>query len=401
MTKNELQARGRAFLHTPGPTNIPDRILRAMDRVATDFTNPEFQAMAGRCFSGLRQVFKTEHPVLVYPASGHGAWEASLANVMRPGERMLIAETGAFSQWWSEMAQALGIDVIYVPGDWRRAADPGAIADALERDRDHEIKAVGLVHNETSTGVLSDVAAIRRAIDSSGHPALFLVDTISSLLSMDFRMDEWNVDVAVGGSQKGLMLPPGMSFTAVSPKALSTAKANDRPRHYWDWANLLNEDGRHIYPCTPPIHLYYGLAEALDMIAEEGIDNVIARHRRLADGVRAAVRHWHGDAMGPEINALETAAQSDSITAVLMPDGQNAEEVRQICRDRFNVLLGGGLLRMSGKAVRIGHLGDLNEPMILGTLASVEMALGIAAVPHCPGGVQAAMTALAAPNQTG
>jgi alanine-glyoxylate transaminase/serine-glyoxylate transaminase/serine-pyruvate transaminase len=394
MSSSNLPTRGRTFLHTPGPTNIPDRILRAMDRAATDFTNPEWQGMAQRCFAGLKQVFRTEHPVLVYASSGHGAWEASLTNSLKPGDKMLIPETGAFSLWWRNMAQNLGIEVEYLPGDWRRAADPDVVAEALRRDPEHTIKAVGLVHNETSTGVISDAAAVRRAIDEVDHPALYLVDTISSLLSMDFRMDDWRVDVAVGGSQKGLMLPPGMAFTGISPKALAAASQNDRPRHYWNWANLLDQDGRYTFPNTPPIHHYYGLTEALDMIDEEGIDNVFARHRRLAGAVRSAVAHWYGDGDGPAINALKSEERSDSITAVLMPEGHNADELRRLCRERFNVLLGGGLLTMAGKAFRIGHLGDLNEPMILGTLSAIEMSLELAGVPHRPGGVQAAMAAL-------
>ncbi len=382
--------RGRQFLHTPGPTMMPDRILRAMDRPALDHRGPEFRAVAERCYAGLRPVFKTEHPVLIFTSAGHGAWEAALTNTCSPGDRILMAETGAFSAMWKEMADSFGIEVDYLPGDWRRGADPDAIEARLAEDKAHQIKAVAIVHNETSTGVLSHAAEVRRAIDNANHPALYLVDTISSLGSMDFRMDEWQVDVAVGGSQKGFMLPPGLSFTAVSDKAIKAAKVARTPRNYFDWNAALPDGKTPGFTCTPPMNLLFGLVEALDMLEEEGLEACFARHARLAAATRRAVAGW-----GFELNASDERERSDSVTAFRTPDGHDADAFRTACLERFNLVLAGGLSKLKGKLVRIGHLGDLNEPMILGTLATVEAALAATGVPHTPGGINAAITYLA------
>lgn len=383
---------GRQFLHVPGPTNIPDRILRAMDRPATDFMTPAFRAVSDECFDGLQWVFKTSGPVIAYASSGHGAWEAALVNVLSSGDRVLMAETGAFSHWWRDMARAHGAEITYLPGDWRHAVDPAAIEATLNEDSGHAIKAVAIVHNETATGVVTDVAGVRAAMDRAGHPALLLVDTISSLGSMDFRMDEWRVDVAVGGSQKGLMLPPGLSFTAVSESALAASKEADMSRFYWSWRRLLTAEGRPGFAGTPALHFFYGLREALAMLREEGLDNVFARHDRLAGAVRAAAAEWARPG-GPELNALLPAQQSNSISTIRIPQGHDAEAIRTICRERYNVLLGGGLLDFAGKVIRIGHLGDLNEPMILGALSAVEMAYSELGIPH-DSGITAAMAGL-------
>ena len=381
--------RGRQFLHTPGPTAMPDRILQAMARPALDHRGPEFLRIAGRCFAGLKGVFRTGRPVSIYPAAGHGAWEAALANVCAPGDRVLMCETGAFSQWWKEMAEALGLAVDYLPGDWRGGADPEAVEAHLAADRTRGLRAVAVVHNETSTGVASRIAEVREAIDAAGHPALLLVDAVSSLASMDFRMDEWGVDVAVGASQKGLMLPPGLGFTGVSEKAFRAARANPAPRSYWDWRATMPDGETAGFVCTPPINLMFGLAEALDMLEEEGLEACFARHRRLADATRCAVAGW-----GLEINARDAREASDSVSAVLLPEGHDAEAVRRIARERHDVVLGVGILRLAGRAFRIGHMGDLNAPMLLGALASVQAALAEARVPHDPRGVLAAIDRL-------
>ena len=387
--------RGRQFLHTPGPTAMPDRILQAMARPAIDHRGPEFLVIAERCFAGLKAVFRTERPVLIYPAAGHGAWEAALANVCSPGDRVLMCETGAFSQWWKEMAEALGLVVDYLPGDWRSGADPAAVEAHLAADRARNVRAVAVVHNETSTGVASRVADIRGAIDAAGHSALFLVDTISSLASIDFRMDEWGVDVAVGGSQKGLMLPPGLGFTGVSEKAFRASRANSAPRSYWDWRAMMPDGETAGFVCTPPINMMFGLAEALDMLEEEGLEACFARHRRLAEAARAAVAGW-----GLMLNARDAREASDSVSAVLLPDGHDADAVRLIARERHDVVLGVGILRLAGRAFRIGHMGDLNAPMLLGALAAVQAALAEARVPHDPRGIIAAIDRLAGEPET-
>jgi alanine-glyoxylate transaminase / serine-glyoxylate transaminase / serine-pyruvate transaminase len=383
-------SRGYHFFINPGPTNIPDRVLRAMDRGAIDFTGAQFRAITEACFAGLKRVFKTDQTILAYAASGHGAWEAALVNLFSPGDKLLVVESGFFSLNWGMRGEAFGLEVETLPNDWRTAADPAKLENRLREDREYAIKAVLVVHNETSTGVVNDIAALRRAIDAARHPALFLVDTISSLASMDFRMDEWGVDVVVAGSQKGLMLPTGMAFTGISTRAIAATAEATLPRVYWDWRRLLGGSSQSVWNGTAPVHFFYGLQEALRMLEEEGLDEVFARHHRLAEATRRAVRAWRQND-GPEIYAVDPRAQSDSITAVQLPEGYDAEKARQICLDKFNVSLGGGLDRLRGRIIRIGHLGDLNEPMILGAIAAVEMALELTGVPHGRGGVQAAM----------
>jgi alanine-glyoxylate transaminase/serine-glyoxylate transaminase/serine-pyruvate transaminase len=387
-------ARGRLFFANPGPTNIPDSVLRAVSQPTVDFMSPGFLALYDSCVEGLKRVLKTKQHLFFYTASGHGAWEASLVNVLSPGDTLLVVESGYFSMGWTEMAEALGVKVQTVAADWRRGVDIAAVEAALAADTGHVIKAIGVVQNETATGVALPIPPIRAALDATGHPALLMVDTISSLGSFDFRMDEWGVDVVVGGSQKGLMLPTGMSFTGVSDKAMAAHKHSTMPKHYLNWTAMLGR--RHkSFIGTVPISLFYGLAESLRLIEEEGLDEVFARHHRLAEATRRAVKAWAGN-NGPQLYCLDPARTSDSVTAILMPEGFNAEAIRKICHERFNVSLGGGLGLLGGKVFRIGHLGDLNEPMILGTLAVVEMALEIAGVPHAKGGVDAAMEYLAA-----
>jgi alanine-glyoxylate transaminase/serine-glyoxylate transaminase/serine-pyruvate transaminase len=387
---------GYHFFMNPGPTNIPDRILRAMDRGTIDFNGAAFKAIAEECFAGLQRVFKTTQPILGYAATGHGAWEAALVNLFSPGDKVLIVESGYFSLNWGLRGEQFGLEVETLPNDWRRAADPAKLEARLRADREHRIKAVLAVHNETSTGVANPIAALRKAIDAAGHPALFLVDTISSLASFDFRMDEWGVDVVVAGSQKGLMLPTGMAFTGISAKALAASAEAKLPRVYWDWRRLLGQGAQQGYwNGTVPVHFFYGLQEALRMLEQEGLDNVFARHHRLAEATRRAVRAWRQND-GPEVFATDPGSESDTITAVLVPEGYDADKVRQLALDKFNVSLGGGLERLRGRVFRIGHLGDLNEPMVLGSIAAIEMALDLAGVPHGRGGVQAAMEYLTA-----
>jgi len=388
-------SRGYHFFINPGPTNIPDRILRAMDRGAIDFIGAQFRAIAEECFDGLKRVFKTDQSILAYAASGHGAWEAALVNLFSPGDKLLVVESGFFSLNWGMRGEAFGLEVETLPNDWRTAADPARLESRLREDREHTIKAVLVVHNETSTGVVNDIAQLRRAIDAARHPALFLVDTISSLASMDFRMDEWGVDVVVAGSQKGLMLPTGMAFTGIGARAIAATAEAKLPRVYWDWRRLLGGSSQSVWNGTAPVHFFYGLQEALRMLEEEGLDEVFARHHRLAEATRRAVRAWRQND-GPEIFAIDPRAQSDTITAVQLPEGYDADKMRQLCLDKFNVSLGGGLDRLRGHVIRIGHLGDLNEPMILGAIAAVEMALELSGVPHGKGGVQAAMDYLVA-----
>jgi alanine-glyoxylate transaminase/serine-glyoxylate transaminase/serine-pyruvate transaminase len=387
-------ARGRQFFQNPGPTNIPDRILRAMDRPALDFMGGEFRAIAEECYAGLRQIFKTDGAIIAYAGNGHGAWEAAIVNVFSPGDKVLVPETGYFSLNWGKHAAELGLEVETLPSDWRKGVDPEAVEARLREDKAHRIKAVMQVHNETATGVANRIAEIRKAIDAARHPALYMVDTISSLGSIDFRMEEWQVDIAVGGSQKGLMLPPGMAFTAASDKALKASESAKLPRVYWDWRKLVTGNRQTSFNGTAPVQLFYGLQEAVRMLAEEGLDQVFARHARLAEATRRAVRAWRGND-GPEIYAVDPRTQSNSVTTVLVPEGHDAEKARGIALDRFNVSLGGGLDRLDKKVFRIGHMGDLNEPMLLGALAAIEMSLQLAGVPHGKGGVAAAMEYLA------
>ncbi|MGE0725559.1 MAG: alanine--glyoxylate aminotransferase family protein [Alphaproteobacteria bacterium] len=388
-------ARGRQFFMNPGPTNIPDRVLRSMNRAAMDFAQPEFKAIAEECFAGLKRVFKTEQVMVVYAASGHGAWEAAVVNLCSAGDTVLVPETGHFSQSWTTMVRNYGINVETVAGDWRKGVDPAAVEEALNADKDHKIRAVLQVHNETSTGVAHPVAAVRKAIDAAKHPALYLVDTISSLGSIDFRMDEWGVDVAVGGSQKGLMLPPGMCFTGVSRKALRASQSATLPREYWSWSRMLDGEKQARFAGTAPVHLIFGLQESLKMIEEEGLDAIFARHARLGEATRRCVKKW-SEGGGPELFCTNPDVKSDSVTAVWLPEGHDANALRKVAADRFNVSLGGGLSKLNGRVFRIGHMGDLNEPMLLGALGSVEMALSVAKVPHGKGGVNAAMEYLQA-----
>ena len=393
-TPPRAKPRGRQFFANPGPTNVPDSVLRAIDRVSIDHHDPGFMAVYAGCLAGLKRVLRTEHDVIMYAASGHGAWEASFLNLLSPGDAVLIVETGHFSNDWALMGRQLGLDVRMIAADWRLGADPGDVHAALRADTAHAIKAVCVVHNETSTGVALPLPAFRAAIDAAHHPALFLVDTISSLGSLDLRMDEWKIDCLVGGSQKGLMLPTGMSFTGVSAKAMQAHKHARLARYYFDWTLMLQRPHKSFIG-TIPTSMFYGLQEALRLLEDEGLDNVYARHTRLGEAVRRAVRVWSGN-NGPQLYCANPARISDSVTAILMPEGHNADAVRKTCLNRYNVSLGGGLGPLGGKVFRIGHLGDLNEPMVLGALAAVEMAFTVNKVPHGSGGVAAAMAFLAA-----
>jgi len=383
-------ARGRLFFANRGPTNIPDSVLLATARASMDFNDPNFLAVYDACVAGVKKVLKTEQHVFFYTASGHGAWEASLVNTLSPGDLVLIPETGYFSDSWAKMCGTLGFEVQMVAADWRRGCDIAAIEAALAADTQHRIKAVCAVHNETAAGTRLPIEQVRAAMERVKHPALLMADTISSLGSYDFRMDEWGVDVCVGGSQKGLMLPTGFSFNGASEKALAAHRASTHPRHYFDWTEMLGRRQK-SFVGTVPITLFYGLQESLRlMLEEEGLDNVFARHARLAAGVRAAVQHWSGN-NGPQLFCQNPERWSDSVTAILMPEGHNADTLRRIALERFNVSLGGGLGKLGGRVFRIGHLGDLNEPMVIGALGAVEMAMEIAGVPHAKGGVQAAL----------
>jgi alanine-glyoxylate transaminase/serine-glyoxylate transaminase/serine-pyruvate transaminase len=377
---------GRHFLQIPGPTPVPDRILRAMDMPVIDHRGPEFKRLGLRVLSGIRTVFQTAGPVVIYPSSGTGAWEGALLNTLSPGDKVLMYETGHFATLWKNIALKLGLQPEFIASDWRSGADSAAIEARLRDDKGHAIKAVCVVHNETSTGATSRIDEVRRAMDAARHPALLMVDTISSLASIDYRHDEWGVDVTVGGSQKGLMLPPGLGFNAISDKALAASKMAGLPRSYFGWEEMLaaNKDG--FFPYTPATNLLYGLAEAIDMLHEEGLERVFARHDRHAEGVRRAVRAW-----GLEILCREPKYYSFTLTAVLMPEGHNADALRHTVLDRFDVSLGTGLSKVAGKVFRIGHLGDTNDLTIIATLAGVEMALALAGVPHKPAGVAAAM----------
>ena len=382
---------GRHFLQIPGPTNVPDRVLRAIDNATVDHRGPEFQEMSREVLAGLKRVFKTKNPVVIFPASGTGAWEAALVNTLSPGDRVLMFETGHFATLWLNMAKRLGLDPVFVPGDWRHGVDPAQVEAKLAEDKGRSIKAVMAVHNETSTGVTSRIGDVRKAIDRARHPALFMVDTISSLASIDYRHDEWGVDVTIAGSQKGLMLPPGLSFNAVSDKALAASKSAKLPRSYWNWEEMLaaNKDG--WFPYTPATNLLYGLRVALTMLLdEEGLENVFKRHDRHAEAARRAVRAW-----GLEVLCANPAEYSSSLTAVLMPEGHSEIAFRQVVLDHFNLSLGSGLTKLRDKVFRIGHLGDFNDLMLCGTLAGIEMGLALARVPHKKGGVQAAMDYLA------
>ncbi|HVP88176.1 MAG TPA: aminotransferase class V-fold PLP-dependent enzyme [Casimicrobiaceae bacterium] len=381
---------GRHFLQIPGPTNVPDRILRALDHPTIDHRGPEFARLTLEILDGLKKIFQTDGPVVIYPASGTGAWEAALANTLSPGDRVLMFETGHFATLWRKMAARFALEVDFVPGDWRSGVDPPAVQAKLAEDKSHVIKAVMVVHNETSTGVTSCIPPIREAIDRTKHPALFMVDTISSLASMDYRHREWKVDVTVAGSQKGLMLPPGLSFNAVSEKALAASKSARLPRSYFSWDEIIASNREGYFPYTPSTNLLYGLHESIAMLLEEGLANVFARHARHGEATRRAVRTWE-----LELLCSNPAEYSNSLTAIRLPDGHDADRFRRIVLERFDMSLGTGLGKLAGKLFRIGHLGYFNDLTLAGTLAGVEMGLALAGVPHRAGGVQAAMEYLA------
>jgi alanine-glyoxylate transaminase/serine-glyoxylate transaminase/serine-pyruvate transaminase len=381
---------GRHFLQIPGPTNVPERVLRAMSRPTIDHRGPEFRSLGLEVLDEVRKIFQTESPVLIFPASGTGAWEAALVNALSPGDKVLMCETGHFAALWQQMAKRLGFETEIISTDWRRGADPAAIERRLAEDRAGEIKAVCVVHNETSTGVASRIGAIRAGMDAARHSALLMVDTISSLGSIDYRMDEWGVDVTVAGSQKGLMLPPGLSFNGVSEKALAASKGGRSPRSYWDWNDMLAANRKGFFPYTPATNLLYGLREAIAMLLEEGLAAVFARHERHAEATRRAVRAW-----GLDVLCAAPEEYSASLTAVLVPEGSDADRLRAVILDAFDLSLGMGLGRLAGKVFRIGHLGDFNDLMLAGTLSGVEMGLRIAGVPHRPAGVRAALDYLA------
>ena len=380
---------GKHFLQIPGPTNIPDRVLRAMDFPTIDHRGPEFAEIAKRVLERIKIIFKTNEPVIIYPGSGTGAWEAAIVNTLNEGDKVLMFETGQFSSLWWEIAKKFKLQIDFVPGDWRTGADPKIIEQKLKEDRKHEIKAVFVVHNETSTGVASRIGECRKAIDNAKHPALYMVDTISSLASIDYKHEEWNVDVTVGGSQKGLLLPPGLSFNAISSKALEAHKNSKLPKSYWDWEPMLKNNVNGFFPYTPATNLFYGLDEAINMLLEEGLENVFARHKRHAEATRLAVKAW-----GLEILCKNPDEYSNSLTAVLVPDGHDADALRKVILDNYNMSLGMGLNKIKGKIFRIGHLGDFNDLMLAGTLAGVEMGLKKSGIPFKEGGIMKALNYL-------
>jgi alanine-glyoxylate transaminase/serine-glyoxylate transaminase/serine-pyruvate transaminase len=383
-------APGRHFLQIPGPTNCPLPVLAAIAKPTIDHRGPEFQRLGREVLAGIKTVFKTEQPVVIYPASGTGAWEAALVNTLSPGDKVLMYRTGWFATLWHKMAAKLGIDAEIIESDWRGGVEADAVEARLRDDKANAIRAVCVVHNETSTGVASQIPAVRRAIDRAGHPALLLVDTISSLASIDYRHDEWGVDVTVGGSQKGLMLPPGLSFNAVSEKARAAAKGARLPRSFWDWEEMIAINANGFFPYTPSTNLLQGLKVAIELLHAEGLDEVFARHDRAAEATRRAVRHW-----GLEVWCRDPAVYSSSLTAVKVPDGHSADALRRVVLERSNMSLGNGLGILADKVFRIGHLGDFNDLMVAGTLSGVEMGLAAAGIPHRSGGVEAALSYLA------
>ena len=395
MTQSTYRA-GRHFLQIPGPTNVPDRVLRAIDAPTIDHRGPTFQKLGKEVLEGIKAVFQTQHPVIIYSASGTGAWEAALVNTLSPGDKLLMVETGHFAALWKKMAVKLGFNPEFMVGDWRHGVNADEIEARLAADSSHAIKAVCVVHNETSTGVTSDIHAVRKAMDRVHHPALLIVDTISSVGSVDYRHDDWGVDVTVGGSQKGMMLPPGLSFNALSPKALAAHKLSKMPKMFWDWEDMLAANKSGFFPYTPATNLLYGLREALLMLQEEGLANVFARHLRHAEATRRAVRAWD-----LEILCANPAEYSPALTAVMMPAGHDADNLRRVILDHFDMSLGMGLAKLQGKVFRIGHLGDFNDLTLMGTLAGVEMGLDVAGVPHRKGGAVAAMQHLADCARTG
>ena len=386
MAKSNSFKPGKHFLQIPGPTNVPDRVLRAMDYPTIDHRGPVFADIAKRVLERVKKIFKTDEPVIIFPATGTGAWEAAIVNTLSEGDKVLMFETGQFSSLWHEQAKRFKLDIDFVPGDWRTGADPKIVAEKLSSDKQHKIKALFVVHNETSTGVCSRLEEIRKAMDAAKHPALLLVDTISSLASIDFKHKDWKVDVTVCGSQKGLLLPPGLSFNAISSKALEAYKTSNLPKSFWDWKPMLemNKDG--FFPYTPATNLFYGLDEALNMLMEEGLENVLDRHTRHAEATRAAVKDW-----GLEILCKKPEEYSNSLTAVMVPDGHDADALRKIILDDYNMALGMGLAKVKSKIFRIGHLGDFNDLMLAGTLAGVEMGLRKSKIPFKQGGLMAAI----------
>ncbi len=380
---------GRHFLQVPGPTNVPDRVLRAIDRPTIDHRSPDFAALATNVLEGCRSIFQTSGPVLIFPSSGTGAWEAAIVNTLSPNDQVLMFETGQFAVLWQALAKKLGLKVDFVPGDWRHGVAPEEVHARLSADRKREIKAVMVVHSETATGTASRIPDIRRAIDDTAHPALFMVDAVSSLGAMEYQHDAWGVDVTISGSQKGLMLPPGLGFNAVSAKGLEASKRNGFSRSYWDWRDMMEFNATGYFPYTPATNMLYGLQEAIAMLHEEGLQNVFARHRRHGAATRAAVQGW-----GLEVLALDPREYSNSVTAVLLQPGQDADAFRRVTFEKYNLSLGMGLGKLKGKVFRIGHLGDFNDLMLMGTLAGVELGLRAAGVPYRPNGVRAAMECL-------
>jgi len=381
-----MRQAGRHFLQIPGPSAVPDRILRAISSQTIDHRGPDFAKVGGKALDGIKTIFKTKSNVFIYPASGTGAWEAALVNVLSPGDRVLMFETGHFATLWKSLAKRIGLNPEFIEGNWRGGADPDKIETYLAEDKNHEIKAVCVVHNETSTGSVSSIAAVRKALDNANHPALLMVDTISGLASIDYRHDEWGVDVTISGSQKGLMLPPGLSFNAASEKALTVNKTAKLQRSYWDWADMIGPNKTGYFPYTPATNMLYGLNEAIDMLHEEGLDNVYARHARHGQATRAAVKAW-----GLEVLCTQQGQESGVLTAVLMPEGQSADGFRATTLKHYDISLGNGLSKVADKVFRIGHLGDFNDLMLMATLSGIEMGLGQANVPHQAGGVMAAL----------
>src|SRR5665213_249124 len=391
MAKNSSRTVGRHFLHIPGPTPLPDRVLRAMDTPIIDHRGPEFAKLAKKCLEGIKTIFKTTNPVIIYTATGTGAWEGALVNTLSPGDLVLMVETGQFATLWKKMAEKLGLKTEFITTDWRTGVDAAAVEARLREDKNHEIKAICFLHNETSTGVLTPVHEVRKAIDRAKHPALMMVDTISSLASTDYRHDEWGVDVTVGGAQKGLMLPPGMSFNAISDKAIAASKKSKMPKSFWDWDDMLNMNKVGFFPYTPATQMVQGLSVAIDMLHEEGLDNVFARHDRLAEATRTAVKHW-----GLDMVCRDPKYYSPTLTTVILPDGFSADAFRAMALETFNISYGSSFGPFAGKYFRIGHLGDINDAMMMGCLGVTEMALELFGVPIKKGGVRAAMDSLVA-----
>jgi alanine-glyoxylate transaminase/serine-glyoxylate transaminase/serine-pyruvate transaminase len=380
---------GRHFLQIPGPTNIPDRVLRAMDMPTLDHRGAEFAELGFAVFAGMQRIFRTKQPVIIFPSSGTGAWEAAIVNTLSPGDKVLLAETGQFAVLWKGIAQKFKLDLEFMPTDWRRGADTAEIEARLAADKAHQIKAVLVIHNETSTSCVTHPLEVRKALNRTNHPALLMVDTISGLASLEYEHDAWGIDVSVGGSQKGMMLPPGLSFNAISEKALAASRANTSLRSYWDWHDMIEINKTGTFPYTPAINLLFALREAIAMLEEEGLENVFARHKRHAAATRAAAKVW-----GTELVCLDPQAYSPALTAVMLPEGHDADAFRKVVLENFDMSLGTGLGRLKGRAFRIGHIGHFNDLMLMGTLSGVEMGLDLAKVPHRAGGVLAAMDIL-------